>query len=265
MPTVFISYASGDRYFVDLLARLLLFHHVDIWNYTEKIHVGSDYKEDIKKGLQASDFLLAVVSSRSGESKWVTREISTFQAMKEESRIIPLILDEVDPDKVYDGLRSIHSIHMHENMLAGFQQLLTILGVQEFLPLEERRNGDARRKSSVAQRLRFGIWKAFENKTGTGKFDRIQDLPTMQRIKVMDSVQEELAHYEAITPGGKKHEIGTGELDEITYSVREELGKREYFTAVILIEAIADEILRRYELRMIDRRSLNSKTGATHE
>jgi hypothetical protein len=260
MPKVFISYASGDKYFVDLLARLLLFHHIDIWNYVEKIHVGSDYKEDINKGLQASDYLIAVVSSRSGESKWVTREISTFQAMKEESKIIPLILENVDADKIYDGLRNIHSINMYENMLTGFQQLLKTLGVEEFLPVEERRKGSDRRVSSVAQRLRFGIWKAYEIKTGTEKFERIQDLPTMKRIKVMDSIQEELAHYEAYTPDGQKHMIAIEEIDEITYTVWEELSKREYATAFILIEAIADEIMKRYELRMFERREANRKS-----
>ena len=133
MPKVFISYASGDKYFVDLLARLLLFHHIDIWNYVDKIHVGSDYKEDIKIGLQAADYLIVVVSSRSVETKWATSEIYTFQAMKEENKIIPLILEDIDADKIYDGLRNIHSICLYENMLAGFEQLMKTLGVEEFL------------------------------------------------------------------------------------------------------------------------------------
>ncbi len=257
MPKVFISYASGDKYFVDLLARLLLFHHIDIWNYVDKIHVGSDYKEDIKIGLQAADYLIVVVSSRSGESKWVTRELSTFQAMKEENKIIPLILEDIDADKIYDGLRNIHSICLYENMLAGFEQLMKTLGVEEFLPVVERRSGTDRRKSTVLQRLRFGIWKAFESKTGTKKADQIRDLLTMQRMKVMESVKEELTHYEAFSPDGQKHLIDIQEIDEIIYTVREELSKLEYYTASILIEAIADEIMKRYELRMVDRRKAN--------
>jgi TIR domain len=258
MPTVFISFASGDKYFVDLLARILHYHHVDIWNYLEKLHVGSDYKDDISKGLSAADHLIVVISRRSSESKWVTREVATFQTMKGDQNIIPLLLDDVDADLVFDGLRNIQSIPFHENMLTGFEKLLHTFGIKEFLPIAERRAVADRRKAPVSNRFRFGVWKAYENRTGAHaeKFAQIMELSTMDRLQFMDAIIEELGRYSIHTRDGKAYDLGKAEIDEITRKVRDELSPREYVTTITYLEAIADEILKRYELKPIDRRNL---------
>jgi|GEM_PF-1907029 len=263
MPVVFISHASGDKYFVDLLTEILNYHHISTWYDSEDIHVGSDYSERINRGLLDSDFLIVVISTKSCESKWVTREISTFLANKRKSNIIPIMLEKVDPDIVFDGLRDIQGIKFYENMLAGFQKLMKVFD-KEFLPTIElragvdrrggERRGPDRRKASTNQRMRIGLWKAFEGKTGIGKFEKVFDLTTERRLDIIDSVTGELSKYEVFSKDGSKHTLNFEEIDKLFYGIREEMDKREYVTAVIIIDAIAEEILRNYQLEPIDRR-----------
>ena len=267
MPVVFISHTSADKYFVDLLTELLYYHHIDIWYDKKDIQVGSDYREDINKGLADSDYLIIVVSTKSCDSKWVTREIASYQAKKGLTNVIPVMLEKVDPDKLFDGLRGIQGILFYENMLAGFQSLMKVFD-KEFLPVQERRvradrreierRGPERRRAPINQRLRIGLWKTYEKSTGIGKFERCDDLTTFNRLKVVDSFNEELMNYEVFTKDGNTCNITFEELDQLTYVVREELCKRDYVTAVIFVEAVAEEFLKHYDLKTIDRRNKNT-------
>jgi hypothetical protein len=263
MPNVFISHASADRYFVALLAELLRYHHIDVGVDTNSLPAEDDFKGNTNKGLAKSDTLIIVVSKNSCGSEQITQEIMSFQASKGKTNIIPVLLDDTHPDKVFDGLWDIQGILFYMNMLNGFQSLLEILG-KEFLPEPARRSGSDRRQggrriadrrsSPVIQRFRNGLWQLYERETGCGKFDAAY-LSLGERLKAIDVLQNELKKYDCFTKDGKRCKPSKMELDKITWDVWQELAKREHLTAVIVMEAVAEKTLQQYELKPVDRRN----------
>jgi TIR domain len=270
MTRVFISHSSADKYFVDLLVEVLQYHHIDVWYDTAGIEVGDKYKDEIDKGLASSDYLIVVASKSSCGSKWVTREIATFNVTKGDSFIIPIVLEPINLNEVFDGLKDVQGVLFYKNMLAAFQSLLGVFG-QKFLARVDRRS-DAerrgldrrddkdRRQSSVIQRFRIGLWKCYEDKAGVGKFDQY-DLSLSSRLKALDILQNELDKYNYYDKDGIKHELSIGELDRITYEVWEEMGTRSYVTTIIVIEAVAEKIYNSYTVEPINRRTEDRRSN----
>lgn len=270
MTRAFVSHSSADKYFVDLLVEVLQYHHIDVWYDSDGIEVGDKYKDEIDKGLTSSDYLIVVASKNSCSSKWVTREIATFNATKGDSFIIPIVLEPINLDEVFDGLKDVQGILFYKNMLAGFQTLLGVFG-HKFLARVDRRSDDDRRevdrrdnedrrRSPVIQRFRIGLWKCYAKKAGVGKFDQYE-LSLRSRLQALDILQAELDKYEYYNKDGVRHELSIGELDRLTYEVWEEMGTRSYLTTVIVIEAVAEKICSLYTVRLIDRRDEDRRSG----
>jgi hypothetical protein len=255
MPKVFIAHVSSDRYFVDLLAELLQYHHIEVRREAD------DQPE--------ADYLLVVGSKYSRGSAALEQAISSFQIGKGRANIVPILLDDTTPEQISASLRGIKGISFHASMLDGFRSLLKTFG-KDFLPDPNKRSGNDRRasdrrsmdrrKSPVAQRLRYGLWKLYEGETGCGKFD-VSYLTLGERLKAIDVLQKELQKYECFTRDGSSYRPSKMELDKLTSDVWQELGRQGYLTAVIMIEALADRVMKQYELRPIDRRSDDRRTG----
>jgi len=255
MSKVFISHIPADRYFVDLLAELLRHHNIEV-------------QQDADHFPEA-DYLLAVISRSSRSSEPMAQEIAAFQAKKGKANIIPILLDKVTPKQLPEGLRDIQGFPFYASMLEGFRGLLKVFD-KEFLAdphnrsgmerrQDERRTMD-RRKSGVSQRLRYGLWKLYEGETGCGKFD-IAYLTLGERLKAIDVLQKEMQKYECFTREGDNYHLSKMELDRVTHDVWQELAKQNYLTSVIVIEALADRMLKQYELRPIDRRRADRRAG----
>ena len=271
MPKISITYASADRYFVDLLAELLRYHHLDVWCDTNGFPAGDNPKGEVDKGLAESEHLIVVVSKNSRRSEQVSHEVLSFQASQGKANIIPVLLDDTSPAQVFDGLRDIQGIPFYENMLTGFRSLLKVFE-KEFLPgpsrrkNQDRREGSSRRiadrrNSPVIQRLRSGLWKLYECKTGSGKFDAAY-LTLGERLKAIDILQNELNKYDCFTKDGQNYRLSKMDLDKITYDVWQGLGKREHLTAIIVMEAVAEKTLEQFTLKPIDRRNDDRRNGA---
>lgn len=270
MAKIFISHASDDRYFVDLLAKLLEFHYIETWYCYSDIEPGCKYRNEIDEGIDQADSLIVVVSDNSLKSKWVTREIAIFQAKRPDAKIIPLLLGPmVNPDDVFDGLKEYQSINFNENMLAGFEKLFVLFD-KEFLPqaerrdgtdrrTDDRRNGADRRASDMRQRFRIGFWKCYSAASGASKFDDFS-LTVHNRMKVMDILESEIRKYEYFDKEGNRFEIEARELDKLTYEVWEDMSGRGYLTAIIAIEAIAEKISQKYIIKQIDRRKKDRRS-----
>jgi hypothetical protein len=270
MPKISITYASADHYFVDLLVGLLHYHHIEVGVDTNSLPAADDFKGEPNKGLAESDTLIIVVSKNSCGSEQITQEITSFQARQGKANIVPVLLDDTNPDSVFDGLRDIKGILFYENMLNGFQGLLKILG-KEFLPELARRSGSDRRQggrriadrrsSPVIQRLRNGLWKLYERETGCGKFDAAY-LTLGERLKAIGVLQNELKKYDCFSKDGNHCKPSKMDLDKITNDVWQELGKREHLTAIIVMEAVAEKTLKQYELKPVDRRTDDRRRNA---
>ena len=58
-----------------------------------ELNAGDDLGVEIPKSLENSDALIVVCSTKSGNSKWVNKEIIDFKMMHGEDSIFPIIVD----------------------------------------------------------------------------------------------------------------------------------------------------------------------------
>lgn len=209
MNITFISSASEDRYFVDLLIELLKYHHVHCLYASD----GTSEK------LEQADNLIVVISDHTTGSGRETREIVQFHSLKPAARIIPILLSPVSPHTASDLLKQYQPIYFYQNMLEGARSLFKLFG-KDFLPpverrnhperrFKDRRNGD-RRRHSVSQRLRYGLWRDYEKLAGLGqgKFD------------IFEGSSISLGHFtRALTP--KPGEERVAELSRYDFMDRE--------------------------------------------
>ncbi len=171
MTRVFISYCSEDSYFVDFLAELLKFHHVNVWVDQSDIRAGSEFPSCIDNALAECDVMAVVISQHSSQSQWMVREISRFKAVNADRPVIPLLLDNTtDPNKLYEGLGQVVQIRFYRSILEGFRTLLqlldrTLLPVVENRAVPDRRAEDRRKRSdrrNPLRRLRMSMYDYVE-------------------------------------------------------------------------------------------------------
>lgn len=270
MAKIFISYSSKDNNFVSLLQRLLQFHYVDVWCGISDIHPGAQFPLEIERAIKDANTLLVVVSAQTASSKWVVKEIASFQTQNNDGVIIPLLLDSTDLDSIAPGLGLYQAIDFSTSMLDGYDQLFQIFG-KEFLSFRDRRNQPAgrrtgerrqgdRRESPLIQRLRLGFWKAYFNATGRGEFDELSDT-LHEKLKLIDSLRTEVQKYQFVNDAGQECD-SLQVLEEATHRIWNIMKKRgHFFRAIYLIEGIAEEIVDQYKiLRIADRRAENRRS-----
>ncbi|MDP8228729.1 MAG: toll/interleukin-1 receptor domain-containing protein [Candidatus Electryoneaceae bacterium] len=270
MSKVFISHSSADKYLVGLIVKILEFHHIETWYDDSQIQPGTNYLNENEDGIKEADSLIVIISNNSLNSKWVSREITTFLTTQPDARVISLIFDPLNLDDVFDGLKKNQSIDFSESMLNGFETLLSMFGKDFLQTLDRRkdkssrRNIDERRESEIIRRMRVGFWKCYERASGSSKFDDFT-LTTNDRMKVIDIIESEVSRYEFFDSDGKKCKITKKELERLTYDVWEEMRKWKEgswenlgrsVAAITIIEAIAEEINTRYVVKIsVNRRS----------
>jgi hypothetical protein len=98
MARIFISYSSEDSKFVDELVQKLQLRSIDVWYAKNEIKVGDSIVEKISDGIDASDWLLIVLSNASVKSRWVRQELNAAVALtvKRGAYILPTLIDNVD-------------------------------------------------------------------------------------------------------------------------------------------------------------------------
>jgi hypothetical protein len=267
VATAFLSNSSADKYFADLLIKILEFHHIEVWYDRSDIELGKKYRDEITQGLKSADYLMVLISENTKNSKWIAREIAEFLSSKPNAQVIPLLLSPIDLDEVYEGLSEYQAIFLFRNMLDGFRELLSFFD-KEFLPPMERRENkdrriadrrkDDRRKAPLLQRLRIGMWKYYENATGRGKFDSFASSSTaiLDIANVFLKPDSELNRYDFLDrSSSEKVELTEELLMKSLYTILERYRSYDHFVDVIMIEAFAEELNRSYEIKIQDRRN----------
>lgn len=121
----------------------------------------------------------------------------------------------------------------------------------------ERRSGKDRRKSPIDQRLRTGLWLQYHRETRSGERDLIT-LNEHTRCKMHDALWPEIVKYEfryAATGTGVPAKMV---LDAALHSVWKhraslpDSGREQQ--AVLVIEALASELVRQFQPACIDKR-----------
>lgn len=113
MP-IFISYSHSDKHFVDVLAKQLVRHHVNVWLDRWELSIGDSILQKVQEALDESSALLVVLSKASAQSEWCKKEINGgFLKELEEKRVfvLPVLLEDCDiplfaRGKLYADFRS---------------------------------------------------------------------------------------------------------------------------------------------------------------
>jgi TolB-like protein/Tfp pilus assembly protein PilF len=106
-PTIFLSYAHGDRAKARRLAELLQQSGYVVW-WDALIEGGTRYARSIDEALQAADAVLVLWSQRSIESDWVRDEAAQG---RDRHRLVPLSLDGTLPPLGFRQIQAIDLAH----------------------------------------------------------------------------------------------------------------------------------------------------------
>lgn len=96
-PGIFLSHSHHDKPFVRRLAHDLLRSGARVWIDEAEMLVGDSLIEKIREGIDAMDYVGAVISRHSVASAWVRRELDVAMNQEIEGRrvkVLPLLLDD---------------------------------------------------------------------------------------------------------------------------------------------------------------------------
>ena len=149
MPSIFLSHNHKDKPFVRQLAADLEAKGVKVWIDEAEIGVGHSLIRKISSGIYEMDFLGAVLSPDSVQSRWVQEELEQalhIQISEAYVKVLPILLRDCKIpgfllDKVYADFRD------EANYQAGFERLLERIskrddnlpqGMSQRSPVQER-------------------------------------------------------------------------------------------------------------------------------
>ncbi len=147
--SVFVSYSSSDRGFVEQLVRDLQDNGISTWYDDGEMLPGDSLTERIGDAILKNDHFVVILSPNSAKSEWVTREIGVALNKEFSQRnvtVVPVLYRDCDippflRDKVYADFRSDYR--------AGLESLIGAVSSGDFPGGEIRSNLPAAAKSRV--------------------------------------------------------------------------------------------------------------------
>lgn len=122
---VFFSYSHNDRVLAGKIAALLAKREIDVFLAHENIDVSEEWREEIFKHLRSSNFLLALLTPRFGNSVWANQESGYMHGRG--GKVIPVIVGRSDVKK-FGFLEALQGIHLKEDNLEDcLEQILGII------------------------------------------------------------------------------------------------------------------------------------------
>jgi TIR domain len=254
VPGAFVSYSSHDRHFVDLLAAILVYHRIPTWCDYTSIEPGQKYDRHIAHGLSEADVLVVIASGHAIGSTWIAREIATFAATDPSRVIVPMLLDEVDLDRIYPGLGERHALRCNESMLEAVSKLVRLFGKTLFPEIENRKTDGDRRKrtsdrrtSTVEHRFRFGLWKNYELASGFTRESEMSMLASGRFANHLCSEQSGLRSYRLKDRRtGDEVTLDPLEVRKLVSAAWTELQAEYLLDSVYVVEAVANALLAAY-------------------
>jgi TIR domain-containing protein len=124
MAQIFISYSRKDTGFAHKLAGDLEKAGYEVWWDLTDLRGGDDWPRVIPAAIEASQYVIVVLSPNSATSDWVEKEY--MQALSLHKKIIPLMLAQ---SSVPFALNTINYVDFtSDDYVASFNNLLTALG-----------------------------------------------------------------------------------------------------------------------------------------
>ncbi|MEO1297677.1 MAG: TIR domain-containing protein, partial [Cyanobacteria bacterium J06636_16] len=109
---VFISYSRADADFARRLNEALQFHGKVTWFDQESIASGTDFQQEIYRGIESCDNFLFVLSPRAVQSTYCADEVE--YAVRLNKRLIPLLYCPVEAESVHHELSKIQWIDFNQ-------------------------------------------------------------------------------------------------------------------------------------------------------
>ena len=109
MPSIFMCHSSVDKPFVRRLAGQLGAYGIKCWIDEAEMNIGDSLFHMIGKAIDSSDFLAAVLSAASIESRWVRKELEIALAREisqDKVVVLPILAETISETQVPPFLRS---------------------------------------------------------------------------------------------------------------------------------------------------------------
>ena len=127
---VFLSNSNEDREFVDTVASKLRLHGIPVWYSRTNIIGGQLWHDEIGAALRRCDWFAVVLSPRSVDSMWVTREVVKAPEPRHlKNRIIPILYEPCDFERLSWTLSLFQMVDFTGQFADGLTALLRIWGV----------------------------------------------------------------------------------------------------------------------------------------
>ena len=95
---VFISYSHSDATFAIKLEQALTERSIDVWIDRKEILVGDSLIERIREGIDTSQFVCAIISKNSAQSKWVQNELDIAMNQQIQNKVVKVLPLIVEPN-----------------------------------------------------------------------------------------------------------------------------------------------------------------------
>lgn len=128
MTQVFLSYSDEDRAFMQKIAKTLMRKGMTVWTNRTDIKSGVEYGEVIDRGIEQADNLVFLMSPTSLKSVYCKKELDYARSLNK--RIIPLLIEEVDPEEIFSELRTIQFIECPKDQEESTYQAQTAKLIQ---------------------------------------------------------------------------------------------------------------------------------------
>jgi len=126
----FLSHSSLDQGVVADLVHMLRRHGIPVWYSQTNIMGAQQWHDEIGAALRRCDWFLLVLSPNAVASMWVKRElIFALQQNRFENRIVPLLYQACDFDRLSWVLPSFQVIDFQRTFEDGCRALLQLWGL----------------------------------------------------------------------------------------------------------------------------------------
>ena len=131
MSSIFLSHNSKDKPFVRELAGRLTSEGVVVWLDEAELNIGDSLIEKISDGIQKMEYVAAIISTNSIESRWVQKEISLAMSKEIAGRrvtVLPILIEKCTvPAALVDKLYADFTVP--ENFEREYSKILRALGL----------------------------------------------------------------------------------------------------------------------------------------
>jgi hypothetical protein len=133
MSSVFLSHNSKDKPWVRNLAERLISDGVAVWLDEAEINIGDSLIDKISSGINDMQFVAAIISSNSIESRWVQKELSIAMSKEVSScavTVLPIVIEKCSlPTSLSDKLYADFTDPL--KFEAEYSKLLRAIGIQK--------------------------------------------------------------------------------------------------------------------------------------